>query len=104
MDLSKEAIMLIKINVLLTQVDRATELQLSHLVSNKLESVIGFSSLFSPSPTNTRDGECERSLELQSWSPLQKHEVLSPTSRTSFPAGDGPTDSEAGEGSGAQVL
>lgn len=62
--------MLIKINVVLTQVDRATELQLSHLVGHKLESVIGFSSLFSPFPTTTRDGKCEKFLELQSWSPF----------------------------------
>lgn len=62
--------MLIKKNVLLMQFDRATELQLSHLLSHKLESVIGFSSLFSPFPNSTRDEERERLLELQSWPPF----------------------------------
>lgn len=70
MDLGKEAIILIKKNVVLMQVDRAMEMQLSHLVSNKLESVIGFSSLFSLFLTTTGDGECERLSELHSQSPF----------------------------------
>lgn len=58
MDLSKEAKTLIKSNVVLKLVSIVTKLQLSYLVSHKLEqSDIGLNLFFSPFPTITREHE-----------------------------------------------
>lgn len=96
--------MLIKINVVLTQVDRAMKLQLSHLVSHKLESVIGFSSLFSPFPPLLEMQNVKDFLSCKAGLPsLQKHEVLPPASHISFPTGDWPTDSLSALGTNRKV-
>lgn len=94
MDLSKEAKTLIKSNVVLKLVGIVTELQLSHLVSHKLEQfVIELRLFFSPFPTITRDGEHDNfrvaklvSLHCKSWS-------FPPTLSISFATGECPMDS-----------